>query len=154
MESAELKLLAEELSMDGGAGTHGFDRSVADCYKMIRETKIKVDVPDHKGSTTLCDEHLEWYRKVKNHMKGAHRDVHAVLQAIEGRTTEISQADLNRNFGLMIDLDCGQLSTAVFHMLNQLLTGEAHKELSDHEGTQGLEVWRSITINITDKMST
>ena len=27
----------------------GFDRVAADCYKMIRETRIKVDVPDHKG---------------------------------------------------------------------------------------------------------
>ena len=84
-------------------------------------------------------------------MKGAHRDVHAVLQAIEGRTTEISQGELNNNFGLMIDLDCGQLSAAIFHMLNGLLTGEAHKELSDHESAQGLEVWRSITVSLSDK---
>ena len=51
----------------------------------------------------------------------------------------------------MIDLDCGQLSAAIFHMLNGLLTGEAHKELSDHESAQGLEVWRSITVNLSDK---
>ncbi len=118
---------------------------------MIRETKVKVDVPDHKGSTQLCDENLEWYRKVKNHLKGAHKDMGDALAAIEGRRSEISQDDLNRNFGLMIDFDCNQLSAAVFHMLNQLLSGKAHKELSDHESVQGLEVWRSITMNLTDK---
>jgi hypothetical protein len=36
-------------------------------------------------------------------------------------------------------------------MLNQLLTGEAHKELSDHDTAEGLEVWRAITVNLTDK---
>ena len=51
----------------------------------------------------------------------------------------------------MIDLDCRQLSTAMYHMLNQLLTGEAHKELSDHDCAAGLEVWRAITVNLTDK---
>ena len=118
---------------------------------MIRETRVKIDVPDHKGSTQLCDENLEWYRKVKNHIKGAHKDMCAVLGVIEGRRTEILQAELDRNFGLMIDLDCNQLSAAVFHMLNQLLSGEAHRELSDHDSVQGLEVWRSITANLTDK---
>ncbi len=51
----------------------------------------------------------------------------------------------------MVDLDCRQLSTAMYHMLNQLLTGEAHKELSDHDTAEGLEVWRAITVNLTDK---
>ena len=55
--------------MESGSGGSGFDRSIADCYKMIRETKVKIEVPDHKGSTTLCNENLEWYRKVKNHLK-------------------------------------------------------------------------------------
>ena len=94
---------------------------------MIRETRIKVDVPDHKGSLTLCDDNLEWYRKVKNHMKGSHRDVQPILDAIKGRKTEITQSDLDTNFGIMCELDCNQLSAAVYHMLNQLLTGEAHK---------------------------
>ena len=118
---------------------------------MIRETKVKVEVPDHKGSVTLCDDNLEWYCKVKNHMKGAHKDVQQILDAIEGRRVEVTQHDLDTNFGLMVELDCNQLSAAVYHMLNQLLTGEAHKELSDHERAQGLEVWRSITINLTDR---
>ena len=118
---------------------------------MIRETKVKIDVPYHKGSTQLCDENLEWYRKVKNHLKGAHKDMCAVLENIEGRRTEILQSDLDRNFDLVIDLDCNQLSAAVFHMLNRLLSCEAHKELSDHDSVQGLEVWRSITTNLTNK---
>ena len=118
---------------------------------MIRETKVKVEVPDHKGSLTLCDDNLEWYRKVKNHLKGSHKDVPAVLEAVEGRQSEIVDEDLHRNLGLMIDLDCRQLSTAMYHMLNQLLTGEAHKELSDHDCAAGLEVWRAITVNLTDK---
>ena len=118
---------------------------------MIRETKVKVEVPDHKGSVTLCDDNLEWYRKVKNHMKGAHKDVQQILDAIEGRRVEVTQHDLDTNFGLMVELDCNQLSVAVYHMLNQLLTGEAHKELSDHESAEGLEVWRAITVNLTDK---
>ena len=121
---------------------------------MIRETKIKVDVPDHKGSTKLCDENLEWYRKVKNHLKGAHKDMQAILERVEGRRTEVGQAELDRNFDLMVDLDCNQLSAAMFHMLNQLLTGEAHKELSDNESASGLEVWRSITMNLSDKRPT
>ena len=107
--------------------TGGFDRSLADCYNMIRETKVKVDVPDHKGSMSLCDENLEWYRKVRNHLKGSHKDVQAVLEKIEGRRTEIQQHELDNAFGMMIDLDCNQLSAAVYHMLNGLLTGEAHK---------------------------
>ncbi len=94
---------------------------------MIRETKVKVDVPDHKGSMSLCDENLEWYRKVRNHLKGSHKDVQAVLEKIEGRRTEIRQEELDTAFGMMIDLDCNQLSAAVYHMLNGLLTGEAHK---------------------------
>ncbi len=118
---------------------------------MIRETKMKIDVPDHKGSTSLCDENMEWYRKVRNHMKGSHKDVPAILDKIEGRRTEISQSDLDANVGLMIDLDTKQLSTAMFHMLNQLLTGEAHKELSDLESAQGLEAWRGLTLNLTEK---
>ena len=115
---------------------------------------MKIDVPDHKGSITLCDDNLVVQEGKTNHMKGAHRDVHAVLKNIEGGTVEITQEELDINFDLMIGLDCGQLSAAVFHVLNQFLTGKAHKELSDHEGTQGLEVWRTITINITDKRST
>ena len=51
----------------------------------------------------------------------------------------------------MIDLDCRQLSAALYHMLNQLLTGETHNELSDHSCAAGLEVWRVITVNLTDK---
>ena len=47
-----------------GRTAGGYDRLAADCYKMIRDTRVKVDVPDHKGSTALCDENLEWYRKV------------------------------------------------------------------------------------------
>ena len=117
---------------------------------MIRETRIKLDVPDHKGSLALSDENLEWFRKVKNHMKGCHRDMQPILEAIEGRRTEIAQYKLDNNLGLMVELDCNQLSAAVYHMLNQLLTGEAHKELSDHERVQGLEVWRAITLNLTD----
>ena len=39
----------------------GYDRSLADCYKMIRETKVKVDVPDHKGSASLTEDNMEWY---------------------------------------------------------------------------------------------
>ena len=137
--------------MHASSATGGFDISVADCYKMIRETRVEVDVPDHKGSVHLNEENLEWYRKVKNHMRGTHKDVQKVLDQVEGRREEIAQADLDQNFGLMFDLDCNQLSTAVYMMLNQLLTGEAHKELSDHENAQGLEVWRSITINLTEK---
>ena len=137
--------------MGSGSRGGGFDRSIADCYKMIRETKVKVEVPDHKDSVALNDENLEWFRKVKNHIKGAHKDMHRILEQIEGRRTEITQDDLDRNFGLMTDLDCNQLSSAVFHMLNHFLTGEAHKELSDHESAEGLEVWRAITINLTDK---
>ena len=64
----------------------------------------------------------------------------AVLENIEGRRTEIQQDELDNNFGMMMDLDCNQLSVAVYHMLNGFLTGEAHKELSDHERAQGLEV--------------
>ncbi len=112
---------------------------------------MKVEVPDHKGSLTLCDDNVEWYRKVKNHLKGSHKDVPAVLEAVEGRRSEISDVDLHRNLGLMIDLDCRQLSAALYHMLNQLFTGEAHKELSDHDCAAGLEVWRAITVNLTDK---
>ena len=118
---------------------------------MIRETRITIDVPDHKGSTTLCDENMEWYRKVKSHLKGSHKDLPAILDQVEGRRSEIQQRDLDTNFGLMIDLDCSQLSTAMYHMLNQLFTGEAHKELSDHATAQGLEVWRALTMNLTDK---
>ena len=118
---------------------------------MICETNVKVEVPDHKGSLTLCDDNLEWYRKVNNHLKGSHKDVPVVLEAVEGRQSEIVDEDLHRNLGLMIDLDCRQLSTAMYHMLNQLLTGEAHKELSDHDCAAGLEVWRAITVNLTDK---
>ena len=87
----------------------------------------------------------------KNHMKGSHKDVQPILDAIEGRNTEITQSDLDTNFGIMCDLDCNQLSAAVYHMLNQLLTGKAHKELSDHERAQGLEVWRAITLNLTNR---
>ena len=118
---------------------------------MVRETRVKVDVPDHKGSTTLCYENMEWFRKVKNHLKGCHKDVAAILERVEGRRTEVTQDDLDRNFGLMIDLDANQLSNAMYHMLNQLLSGKAHKELSDHETAQGLEVWRAITANLTSK---
>ena len=75
----------------------------------------------------------------------------AILEKVEGRREEITKEDLARNLGLMIDLDCRQLSCAVYHMLNGLLTGEAHKELSDHESVQGLEVWRALTVNLTDK---
>ncbi len=129
----------------------GFDRITADCYKMIRETKMKINVLDHKGSTSFCGENMEWYRKVRNHLRGAHKDVLAILDKIEGRRTEIRQSDLDTNLGLMIDLDTKQLSTAMFHMLNQLLTGEAHKELSDLESAQGLEAWRGLTLNLTEK---
>ena len=94
---------------------------------------------------------MEWYRKVKNHLKGSHKDVPKILEAVEGRSVEIRQGDLDSNFGLMVELDCNQLSTAVYHMLNQLLTGEAHKELSDHDNAQGLEVWRALTANFTSK---
>ena len=118
---------------------------------MIRETKVKIDVPDHKGSVSLSEENMEWYRKVKNHLKGSHKDVQRILEKVEGRRTEIQQDDFDSNFGLMVELDSNQLSTAIYHMLNGLLTGEAHKELSDHESAQGLEVWRSITVNLTDK---
>ncbi len=118
---------------------------------MIRETKVKIDVPDHKGSTQLCDENLEWYRKVKNHLKGAHEDMQGILEAVEGRRTEVTQDEFDRGLGLMLDLDCNQVSAAMFHMLNQLFTGETHRELSDHRSAQGLEVWRSITVNLTDK---
>ncbi len=129
----------------------GFDRVAADCYKLIRETRVKVDVPDHKGSTTLCDENMEWYRKVRNRLKGAHKDIPAILDKVEGRRTEITQGDLVSNFGLCVDLDTTQLSTAMYHMLNQLLSGEAHKELSDLESAQGLEAWRGLTLNLTEK---
>ncbi len=95
---------------------------------MIRDTRVKVDLPDHKGSTTLCDENMEWYRKVKNHLKGSHKDVPNILEAVEGRSAEIRQGDLDSNFGLMVDLDCNQLFAAVYHMLNQLFTGETHKQ--------------------------
>ncbi len=74
-----------------------------------------------------------------------------ILEAIEGRRTDIAQYELDRNLGLMVELDCNQLSAAVYHMLNQLLTGDTHKELSDHERAQGLEVWRAITLNLTDR---
>jgi hypothetical protein len=94
---------------------------------------------------------MEWYRKVKNHLKGSHKDLQAILEYVEGRREEITKEDLARNLGLMIDLDCRQLSCAIYHMLNGLLTGEAHKELSDHESVQGLEVWRALTVNLTDK---
>ncbi len=89
--------------------------------------------------------------KVNNHLKGAHKDMCAVLEKIEGRRTEILQHNLDRNFDLMIDLDCNQLSAAVFHMLYQLLSGKAQKELSDHDSVQGLEVWRTIATKLTDK---
>ena len=137
-------------AMPGGAAG-GYDRLAADCYRMIRDTRVKVDVPDHKGSTALCDENMEWYRKVKNHLKGSHKDLQAILEKVEGRREEITKEDLQNNLGLMIDLDCRQLSCAVYHMLNGLLTGEAHKELSDHESVQGLEVWRALTVNLTDR---
>ena len=94
---------------------------------------------------------MEWYRNVKHHFKGSHKDLPAILDQVEGRRSEIQQRDLDTNFGLMIDLDCSQLSAAMYHMLNQLLTGEAHKELHDHATTQGLEVWRALTMNLTDK---
>ncbi len=74
-----------------------------------------------------------------------------ILDQVEGRRTEITQADLDSNFGTMVDLNNIQLSSAIYHMLNQLLSGEAHKELSNLETAQGLEVWRRITINLTDK---
>jgi hypothetical protein len=118
---------------------------------MIRETRVKVDVPDHKGSVSLSEENMEWFRKVKNHLKGSHKDIQKILEAVEGRRTEIAQDELDKNFGLMVDLDCNQVSTAMYHILNQLFTGEAHRELSDHQSAQGLEVWRSITVNLTDK---
>ena len=73
-----------------------------------------------------------------------------ILDAIEGRRTETTQYELDNNLGIMVELDCNQLIAAVYHMLNQLLAGEAHKELSDHERAQGLEVWRAITLNLTD----
>ena len=74
-----------------------------------------------------------------------------ILEQVEGRRTEITQAELDQNFGLMVDLDCNQLSAAIYHMLNHITTGEAHKELSDHKRAQGLEVWRSITVYLTDR---
>ncbi len=73
------------------------------------------------------------------------------MEQVEGRQTPISQHELVTGFGLMVDINCRQLSAAMFHMLNQLFTGEAHKELSDHETAEGLEVWRTITINLTNK---
>ncbi len=94
---------------------------------------------------------MEWYRKVRNHLKGAHKDIPAILDKVEGRRTEITQVDLVSNFGLCVDLDTTQLSTAMYHMLNQLLSGEAHKELSDLESAQGLEAWRGLTLNLTEK---
>ncbi len=112
--------------MPGGAAG-GDDRLAADCYRMIRDTRVKVDVPDHKGSTALCDENMEWYRKVKNHRKGSHKDLQVILEKVEGRREEITKEDLEKNLGLMIDLDCRQLSCAVCHMLHGLLTGEARK---------------------------
>ena len=51
----------------------------------------------------------------------------------------------------MVDLDIRQLSAAMYHMLNQLLTGEAHRELSDLESANGLEAWRVLTLNLTEK---
>ncbi len=77
--------------------------------------------------------------------------MHRILEHIEGQMTEITQDNLDRNFGLVTNLDCNQQLSAVFHMLNHFLTGEAHKELSDHESAEGLEVWRAITMNLTDK---
>ncbi len=66
----------------GGYGTRvssggAFDRAAADAYKIIRDTKG--NVPDHKGSTAVSDENLEWFRRVRNHLKGAHKDVQPIL---------------------------------------------------------------------------
>ncbi len=94
---------------------------------------------------------MEWYRKVRNHLKGSHKSIPEILDKVEGRRTEIQQTDLDANLGLMVDLDIRQLSAAMYHMLNQLLTGEAHRELSDLESANGLEAWRVLTLNLTEK---
>ncbi len=64
-----------------------------------------------------------------------------VLKHVESKVEEIKPQELSENFGLMINIDCCELASAMFAWMNLTLSKEAHKLLDDREDDcNGLEV--------------
>ena len=109
-------------------------------YENIRDGRLRTGLPDHGGSIAFTDGNLEWYRKVRNHLIGLHRDIRAILDFVEMHRDPIADAHISVNFGRATDIDCAELASAMWSMLNQVLTGKAHSILTNTREGSGLDV--------------
>ena len=95
---------------------------------------------------------MEWFRRTRNHLIGMDKDVSKVLDEVEARSTildEYAMADMQAR--LVTDLDVNDLASAMWQFLNAILIGDAFKALDATEHANGLEVWRNITRQLTEK---
>ncbi len=85
-------------------------------------------------------------------MLGMEKEVSKLLDVIEAHPcplTPATMADLQGS--LMTDLDIYDLASAMWQFLNAILVGDVFKALDATEHANGLEVWRKITRQFTEK---
>lgn len=84
-------------------------------------------------------------------MIGMHKSMREIFDVVESLKTPISHSQIAAIWGIMIDIDLNELSNSVFAMLNQMIVGEIYAILTDTIEGGGLDVWRMVTVILTDK---
>ena len=80
------------------------------------------------------------------------KDVSKVLNHTESMIVPLSHDGLSDlQATLMVDLDVEDLSSAMFQFMNSVLEGDAFKALDATQDANGLEVWRKVTKQLTEK---
>ena len=111
--------------------------------------------PAHTGTLQISEAACEWYHKTRYHLLPMDSNMASILNFVESSPEPLNSMSLNHLAStLMLDFDIAHLAAAMFGFMNGVLSGEAHTILRTVVDANGLEVWRLVTKNITNRSVT
>ena len=112
-------------------------------------------LPAHTGTLQISEAAMEWYHKTRYHLLPMDANMANILNAVEVSAEPLDAMSMNRmSSSLMLDFDLVHLAASMFGFMNAVLSGEAHTVPRMAADTNGLDVWRLVTKQITNRSAT